>query len=124
MSWYATITGEVVTSLQARPLVMELLGDWTLPKAHGKVRLREDKGKLVVEFNDHYRNLGGHVAADVWRIARAFPAETLGCFTVMSQDGCNYAATCRVEGGRVYRQTLDEAEEKEYRPRRRSTARS
>lgn len=116
MSWYAEIHGEIATSPKAYPMVVQGLRPWLKPSgAGGLVEVSQENGQLVIVLGNVYRELGRRMAAVVWRIARKFPKETSGMFSLISTDGCFFAAEYRVEGGRVYRRALAEKEE-EWRP--------
>ena len=114
MSWYAEIRGEVETSLKAYKQVMEVIGLWTKPDAEGHVELERDRreGKLLlIRFHDYFRNLGRYVDHEIWKLARNYPKETQGEFSVYSTDGNIYFALFRVSGGKLYRRGIAPEEE-------------
>jgi hypothetical protein len=75
MSWYAGIDGEIVTSLKAKPLVMNVIGQWAEPDAEGTVELKEDPGKetLTICLSGLYRNLGRYIKEKAHNIVQEFP---------------------------------------------------
>ncbi len=113
MSWYAEINGEVTTSAKALPLVLDLIGEWTSLESEGIVQLPQVGDAITIQLCDHYRNLGRHLPEAVYKLAREYPEQTKGEFTIMSNDGSNVAETYRVSQGRMYRRALHEAPERE-----------
>lgn len=107
MSWHATIEGEIATSPRARAMVANAFDEW-MGGAGGRVDVRQEDESLVVRFDGLYRNLGRDIAEKVWKITQAFPDDTRGWFTVVSIDDGLFAASYRVEKGRVFERAMSD----------------
>ena len=117
MSWYAEIIGEIVTSLKAKPLVIEVIGKWTQPEAEGEVQLKENpkKGILEISLSGCYRNLGRYIEHEIYKVTQKFPKETQGSFCMCSTDGDLFAAEYSIREGKLFRRGLS-MDEKEIVP--------
>ena len=114
MSRDIEIYGEVETSLKAYKQVMQVLGMWAKLHSEGRMDIERDHraGKLRIYFHDSYGVLAWHVGHEVWKLARRYPRQTQGEFSIYTvKAGEAHFARFRASNGGLYRRTLTKKED-------------
>lgn len=108
MSRFMEMVGDVTTSIDALPLIVDTLGIHAGRKAEWHVRVNRDKDKksLRLTFRGSIRDLNHVVHGLLDLIGQRHPHETMGGFSTHGSLGC--ASTCFVDG-KLFKRSIDKA---------------